>query len=47
MSKDDMSRPAAPKPKSIELNGDGTSGTSGMFVYVQTVGDKNASCNEV
>jgi hypothetical protein len=44
MSKDDMSRPAAAKPKSIELNGDGT---SGMFVYAQTVGDKNASCNEV
>jgi hypothetical protein len=44
MSKDDMNRPLAAKPKSIELIGDGT---SGMFVYGQTVGDKNASCNEV
>ena len=44
MSKGDTSRPAVAKPKSIELNGDGT---SGMFVYGQIVGDKNASCNEI
>jgi hypothetical protein len=44
MSKDDMSRPAPAKPKSIELIGDGI---SGMFVYAQTVGDEHASCNEV
>jgi hypothetical protein len=44
MGKDDMSRPATPKPNSIELNGDGT---SGLFVYGETVGDANASCNEI
>jgi hypothetical protein len=44
MSKEDMRRTAAAKPKSIELSGDGT---SGMFVYAQRVGDKNAPCNEV
>jgi hypothetical protein len=44
MSKDDMSHPAAAQPKSIELNGDGT---SGMFVYAQTAGDNYASCNEI
>ncbi len=44
MSEDDMSRPAAAKPKSIELIGDYT---SGMFVYAQAVGDRNAPCNEV
>jgi hypothetical protein len=44
MSKDDMNRPANVQPKSIELIGDGT---SGIFVYEQTVGDKNAACNEI
>jgi hypothetical protein len=44
MSKDDMSRPATGQPKSIELNGDTT---SGMFAYPEAVGDKSASCNEI
>ena len=44
MGKDDMSRPAKMQPKRIELIGDGT---SGMFVYGQTVGDKDASCNDI
>jgi hypothetical protein len=44
MSKDDMSRPAAAQPKSIELNGDLT---SGLFVYNDAVGDQQASCNDI
>jgi hypothetical protein len=44
MSKGDISRPVAVQPKTIELNGDGT---SGMFVYGQTIGDQYASCIEV
>src|SRR5204862_6711412 len=43
-SKDDMRRPAATKPRTIELIGDGA---SGLFVYAQAVGDNNASCNEI
>ncbi len=42
VSKDDFSRPAAAKPKSIELIGDFKSG-----MFVQAVGDSYASCNEV
>lgn len=44
MAQDDMKRPAAPKPRSVELIGDPA---SGLFIYEQAVGDKNASCNEV
>jgi len=44
MSKDDASHPVAAKPRSIELAGDSQ---SGMFVYGQTIGDKDASCNEI
>jgi hypothetical protein len=46
MAADDMSRPVAAKPRTIELIGDGM---SGMFVYGQMVGDQagyGASCNE-
>jgi hypothetical protein len=43
-SASDISKPATPKPKSIELIGDDL---SGMFVYAQTFGDPNASCNDV
>jgi hypothetical protein len=43
-SKNDMLRPAAAKPKTIEFIGDGA---SGLFVYSQAVGDNNASCNEI
>lgn len=43
-SKNDMRRPAAAKPKTIEFIGDGA---SGLFVYSQAVGDNNASCNEI
>lgn len=44
MGKDDMSRPAAARPRSIELLGDGT---AGMFAGAQAVGDAQAPCNEV
>jgi hypothetical protein len=44
MSKDDLSRPAAERPRTVELIGDAA---SGMFVYGQTVGDAHASCNEI
>jgi hypothetical protein len=43
-SKDDMNRSAAMNARSVELVGDGI---SGMFLYGQSVGDKNASCNEI
>ena len=42
MSRDDFSRPATAKPKTIELIGDGTSG-----MFASAVGDSYASCNEV
>jgi hypothetical protein len=42
ISRDDFSRPATAKPKTIELIGDGTSG-----MFASAVGDSYASCNEV
>jgi len=44
MSENDISGPAADKPRSIELIGDGT---SGMFVVGPRFGDEHASCNEI
>lgn len=44
MSASDFARPAAAKPKTIELVGDDI---SGVFVYGQTIGEPNASCNDI
>lgn len=44
MSQNDFVRGPAGKPKTIELIGDSN---SGMFVYAQPIGDKNASCNDL
>lgn len=44
MSENDMSGPAADKPRSIELVGDSM---SGMYVVAQRIGDEHASCNEI
>src|SRR5262245_8464922 len=44
MGKDDMRRQAGMQPKRIELIGDPR---SGLFAYGQTVGDKDAPCNEI
>jgi hypothetical protein len=44
LSVQDFNRPMPSKPRSIELAGDTS---SGIWTYRRTVGDKNASCNDI